>query len=60
MKFKILLIAELEYDIDPIFYPEEFTSDKMLETDLDFFLREPELLLDRENCNYTVTGKIIL
>lgn len=58
-KVKLTILVEVEYEMNPRFYPESFSDDERLALDLAGSKDDPYLMMDSGNTNFTITNKFI-
>lgn len=58
-KIKLKIVCEVEYELQPSYYPDGSTLEQMLKIDLEGAIDDPFLTMDNENANWTITGELL-
>ena len=59
MKAKLIISAEIEYEIDPSSYPSGMSLVDMLALDVKNTTADPYFMLDGHNVKWSVTGELV-
>lgn len=49
----------VDYETNPSHYPDGFTTEQMLELDLENITRNPYIIMDIEEGKWTTSGKVL-